>query len=94
MVLTLVLTIVGGGGVEALAGAGQMDPLAIAVAGVVAVVYLFVQGSVDRTTALGKAVEKLDFAKVERLLADLNKLPLDEKSRASPLPPERKEEPL
>ncbi|HXS18095.1 MAG TPA: hypothetical protein VN764_12950, partial [Polyangiaceae bacterium] len=73
MVITLLTAILGGGGAEALFGAGQMDPLAIAVAGVVAVVYLFVQGRVDQTSALGKIVNDLPnrLSELEKLVTEL-----------------------
>jgi len=72
LVLTLVITIVGGGGIDpALLSDMQLDPLAMGIAGLVSATYIIVQGRVDRANVLAKAAQGLDLEKVKELLQEL-----------------------
>jgi hypothetical protein len=73
LVVTLMIAILGGGGIDPALGASlDLDPVALAVAGLLSGTYIIVQGRIDRATALGKAVEKLDLKQIKELLTELN----------------------
>lgn len=66
-VVIAVIAIISGGAVGDVA---HIEPLALAIAGMVSSVYVLVQGRIDRTNALAQAVAQVDWDKVERMLRE------------------------
>lgn len=72
LVLTLIVAMVGGGGLDpAIGDALHLDPLAVGIAGLASTAYITIQGRIDRANVLARAVEKLDLNKVRELLIEL-----------------------
>lgn len=89
LVVTLVFAMVGGGGLDpALGEALNLDPLAIGIAGLVSTAYIVVQGRIDRTTAIGKALSSVDIQQLKKLIGELEKA----KPAQVMLPPEPPED--